>query len=166
MIPFLMKIYPRAWRKEYGEELAQVVASKPVTTGVLFNILCNGLKERLRVSDPANVAGPCFSLLFAVLDVILIHRDASVFWLWANPLALLLALDATVVAWALARGTTPRQAVRSALLAGVTLLAMASSMQRKTQDLSVLALAAGMLGAHLSGLLLGFAIDRARRTRA
>jgi hypothetical protein len=73
MIRLLLHLYPAQWRAEYGEELAQVVASKPLTAGVLFNVLWNGIEERLRQSDPGIFFGLllcCFVFTGNLMEIV------------------------------------------------------------------------------------------------
>jgi hypothetical protein len=74
MIRLLLRLYPAAWRAEYGEELAQIVASKSLTAGVLFNVLWSGLRERLRQSDPGIFFGLllyCFAFTGNLMMIVL-----------------------------------------------------------------------------------------------
>jgi hypothetical protein len=47
MIRFLLRLYPAAWRKEYGEEFADVLASHPLTLCTTANVVWSAACQRL-----------------------------------------------------------------------------------------------------------------------
>lgn len=42
----LVHLYPRAWREEYGQEFADVLASRPLTCAEVWNVLANALSNK------------------------------------------------------------------------------------------------------------------------
>jgi hypothetical protein len=40
----LPHFYPSAWRREYGPELMDILFSRPLTAGIITNVLANGLR--------------------------------------------------------------------------------------------------------------------------
>ena len=53
----LLRVYPAAWRREYGEELFDISISRPLTWRVAANVLGAGLRQRIREAEPATVLG-------------------------------------------------------------------------------------------------------------
>ena len=53
----LLRVYPAAWRREYGEELFDILISRPLTWRVAANVLGAGLRQRIREAEPATVLG-------------------------------------------------------------------------------------------------------------
>ena len=53
----LLRIYPDAWRREYGEELFDILISRPLTWRVAADVLGAGLRQRIRAAEPATVLG-------------------------------------------------------------------------------------------------------------
>jgi hypothetical protein len=53
----LLRIYPAAWRREYGEELFDILISRPLTWRIAADVLGAGLRERIRAPEPATVLG-------------------------------------------------------------------------------------------------------------
>jgi hypothetical protein len=50
-IALLLRGYPRAWRDEYGPELADILAARPVTIAVIVNVMASALRARVRAID-------------------------------------------------------------------------------------------------------------------
>lgn len=53
----LIRIYPAGWRREYGAELAHVLAQRPLTLMALGDVLWNGVRQRIRDTEPAILMG-------------------------------------------------------------------------------------------------------------
>ena len=53
----LLRIYPDAWRREYGEELLDILISRPLTWRVAADVLGAGLGERIRAPEPSTGLG-------------------------------------------------------------------------------------------------------------
>ena len=53
----LLRIYPDAWRREYGEELFDILISRPLTWRVAADVLGAGLRQHIRAAEPATVLG-------------------------------------------------------------------------------------------------------------
>jgi hypothetical protein len=53
----LLRIYPDAWRREYGDELFDMLISRPLTSRVAADVLVAGLRQRIRAPEPATVLG-------------------------------------------------------------------------------------------------------------
>jgi hypothetical protein len=48
----LVSAYPRSWRAEYGEELAEILAQRKLTPGVVGNVLWNAAVQQWRADEP------------------------------------------------------------------------------------------------------------------
>jgi F0F1-type ATP synthase assembly protein I len=122
MIRLLLRIYPAAWRAEYGDEFAALLRSKPLTASVIANVILSGFRERLRQSDPAIFCGIAFTLLFLCLGLFNIFRGStSGLFLWSGDLLLILVLAGTVAAWSAYRRKGVLQSCLAALKAGYVL---------------------------------------------
>jgi len=52
LIKALLRLYPRAWRAEYGPELCGVLEARPLTARAAANVLWSGLRQRVRSTEP------------------------------------------------------------------------------------------------------------------
>ncbi len=52
-----MCVYPKAWRSEYGCELASTLYRRPLTAIVIFDVLGSGIWQRLRHAAPWQLGG-------------------------------------------------------------------------------------------------------------
>jgi hypothetical protein len=57
IIRTLVRLYPVAWRREYGVELTDTLLARPLTVGIIGDVLRNGLWQRLRSAEPAMLVG-------------------------------------------------------------------------------------------------------------
>ena len=53
----LVRIYPIAWRREYGEELLDILVARPLTLRVAADVLWSGVALRIRAAEPSTVLG-------------------------------------------------------------------------------------------------------------
>jgi hypothetical protein len=53
----LVCLYPAAWRREYGEELLDLLVARPLTTPVVVDVLWNSARMRVRFAEPSTVLG-------------------------------------------------------------------------------------------------------------
>jgi hypothetical protein len=60
---WLVALYPKEWRREYGLELMDLIGSRPVTLRVAADVMWSALRERLRASYPSAVLGVATLLL-------------------------------------------------------------------------------------------------------
>jgi hypothetical protein len=51
----LLRVFPRAWRNRYGDELIALLEAEPLTWRVRLNVIGAGIRERLRGSGPAEL---------------------------------------------------------------------------------------------------------------
>ncbi len=66
IVETLLRVYPVDWRREYGPELAAILLSRPLTGGILGDVLRNGLRQRLRTAEPSTLVG--FIMLLVILN--------------------------------------------------------------------------------------------------
>jgi hypothetical protein len=57
LIAAFLRVYPVSWRQEYGAELEDVLLARPLTAGIVVNVLWNGLRQRVRATEPATILG-------------------------------------------------------------------------------------------------------------
>jgi hypothetical protein len=57
LLAALLRIYPTAWRREYGEELTGILVGRPLTPRVIADVIWNGLWQRGRVAEPSTILG-------------------------------------------------------------------------------------------------------------
>ena len=68
LVSWLMRLYPKAWRNEYGAELADMLRARPLTGRVCGDIVLSALWQRLRaIQGPAWVG---IVLLFSMIAAI------------------------------------------------------------------------------------------------
>lgn len=63
IVAALMRIYPAAWRREYGEELTGLLLGRPLTSRVMADVAWNGLWQRGRAAEPSTILGLAAMLL-------------------------------------------------------------------------------------------------------
>jgi len=59
---FLLRAYPAAWRKEYGEELRSLLLSQPLSASAVGDVLLNGARQHLRNPTPCQIGLICILL--------------------------------------------------------------------------------------------------------
>jgi hypothetical protein len=57
LVSLLMRLYPRAWRKEYGAELADMLQARPLSTRVFIDVALSAMWQRTRAADLATWVG-------------------------------------------------------------------------------------------------------------
>jgi hypothetical protein len=53
----LLRLYPAAWRLEYGDELKGILLARPLGLRVIADVLWNGLRQRARTAEPSTILG-------------------------------------------------------------------------------------------------------------
>jgi hypothetical protein len=53
----LLRAYPAHWRESYGEELATIVEARPLTLPIVLDVLCNGMRQRVRSAQAWQIGG-------------------------------------------------------------------------------------------------------------
>jgi hypothetical protein len=72
----LLRLYPAAWRSEYGPELADMLLARPLSARILGDVFWNGLRLRAIAAEPSTIAG-------LTVMLVVVHRLA---WNIAAPL--------------------------------------------------------------------------------
>jgi hypothetical protein len=62
VIRSLMCVYPKAWRSEYGRELASMLYRRPLSATVMLDVLRNGIWQKLRYAPPWQIGGSILML--------------------------------------------------------------------------------------------------------
>jgi hypothetical protein len=57
VVAALLRLYPAAWRSEYGPELTGILLARSLGPGVLADVLWNGFRLRARVAEPSTILG-------------------------------------------------------------------------------------------------------------
>jgi hypothetical protein len=63
LIAALLRVYPAAWRREYGVELTAILQGRPLGLRVMADVLWNGLWQRGRAAEPSTILGLASILL-------------------------------------------------------------------------------------------------------
>jgi hypothetical protein len=63
LIAALLRIYPAAWRREYGVELTVILQRRPLDLRVMIDVLWSGLRLRVRAAEPSTTLGLASMLL-------------------------------------------------------------------------------------------------------
>jgi hypothetical protein len=53
----LLRLYPAAWRREYGDELRELLLDGPLTAGIAADVAWSALRQRIRFAAPSTVLG-------------------------------------------------------------------------------------------------------------
>ncbi len=75
IVTALVRLYPAAWRREYGAELVDLLVVGRLNARIIGDVLWNGLRQRVRMTEPATLLG-----LAAMLVVL-----AGLVWNIADP---------------------------------------------------------------------------------
>jgi hypothetical protein len=57
LVSLLMRLYPKAWRAEYGSELGDMLRARPLTARVFGDVVLSGLWQRLRATQAPTWVG-------------------------------------------------------------------------------------------------------------
>ncbi|MFA5910558.1 MAG: hypothetical protein WC815_17390 [Vicinamibacterales bacterium] len=57
VVTLLLRLYPSAWRSEYGPELTDMLLTRPLGANIIADVLLSGLRERVRSVEPSTVMG-------------------------------------------------------------------------------------------------------------
>jgi hypothetical protein len=57
IVAVLLRVYPRAWRLEYGDELADILLARPLSPRVIADVLWNGLRVLMHAPEPSTILG-------------------------------------------------------------------------------------------------------------
>jgi len=68
VVAALLRLYPAAWRSEYGPELTDILMSRPLSARVIADVMWNGLKQSAQAAEPSTILG--LASLLAVLTFV------------------------------------------------------------------------------------------------
>jgi len=73
LVLWLMRLYPKAWRKEYGAELAEMLRARPLTARVCSDVVLSAMWQRVRAVEPATGVGIglMFVMIWAIASIVL-----------------------------------------------------------------------------------------------
>jgi hypothetical protein len=57
VVAWMLRLYPKAWRAEYGDELGSMLLTRPLSAAIVFDIARSAMWQRLRVVLPATWVG-------------------------------------------------------------------------------------------------------------
>ena len=57
VVAWMLRLYPKAWRAEYGDELSSMLLARPLSVAIVFDIARSAIWQRLRVVLPATWVG-------------------------------------------------------------------------------------------------------------
>lgn len=77
----LLRAFPSAWRKRYGDELFKLIEAQPDRRGQALDLLCAGLRERIRPLVSWTAAG------ISVATVLVLVVTASLVVQWEDSLS-------------------------------------------------------------------------------
>ena len=81
----LLRLYPAAWRREYGAELADILEARRLRPLVIADVVWNALCQRVRVAQPSTILG-VVSMLVIVSPVIASSGPTGLTWAaWLHP---------------------------------------------------------------------------------
>jgi hypothetical protein len=66
IVSVLLRLYPSAWRSEYGSELMDILHARPLRLGVIGDVAWNGVWLRARAAEPSTILGLSAMLLVLV----------------------------------------------------------------------------------------------------
>jgi len=118
----LLSFYPRGWRREYGPEIADILLSRPLTTGIIANVLSNGLRQRVLVTEPSTILG---LMLLPIAAYWLVH-DQSIVSLQTSNLYVLFLIGCglwTHLRYGGALSRSGRAGVKLSVIAGIPVMA-------------------------------------------
>lgn len=65
IVTTLVRLYPAAWRREYGPELTDMLLAQPLDARVIGDVLWNGLRQAVRTAAPSTLCG--VAVMLAIL---------------------------------------------------------------------------------------------------
>ncbi len=63
IVAALLRIYPTAWRHEYGAELTGILLGRPLGPREIADVAWNGVWQRARAAEPSTILGLASTLL-------------------------------------------------------------------------------------------------------
>ena len=69
IVTALLRLYPAAWRAEYGPELTAILLARPLSPRVIGDVMWNGSKQSAQAAEPSTILG--LASLLVVLTFVL-----------------------------------------------------------------------------------------------
>ena len=63
VVMLLLRLYPSAWRREYGDELSHLLLTRPLGPGTVADVVGSGVRQRIRSTEPATARGLAMMLV-------------------------------------------------------------------------------------------------------
>lgn len=57
IVAALLRVYPTAWRREYGEEVTGILLERPLNPRVIADVAWNAFWQRTRAAEPSTILG-------------------------------------------------------------------------------------------------------------
>ena len=57
LVSWLLRLYPHAWRAEYGAELRGMLLRRPLSAAIVVDVAMSALWQRVRAMEASTVAG-------------------------------------------------------------------------------------------------------------
>ncbi len=85
IIAALLRLYPTAWRREYGAELSGILMARPLGPRVMADIALNGIWQRGRAAEPSTILGLAAMLLVLSSFVVTGVSYGKTWTAWLGP---------------------------------------------------------------------------------
>jgi len=79
-VKLLLRLYPAAWRREYGAELGEILLARPLTFGVVADVVWSAARQRCRSADPSTILGLA-SMLAVLTGIVLTPTNYDGQWI-------------------------------------------------------------------------------------
>ena len=80
-VSWLLRLYPQAWRNEYGAELTAMLQARPLTTKICGDVVRSAVWQRIRSIEPATWAG--IGLMLVIIGAITANIVDPLPYVWA-----------------------------------------------------------------------------------
>jgi hypothetical protein len=81
LVWWLLRLYPKAWRAEYGAELSEMLRARPLTAGIVFDVARSAVWQRTRATQVPTWVG--LGLMLAVTGAVAANIVAPPPYVWA-----------------------------------------------------------------------------------
>jgi hypothetical protein len=66
IVAALLRLYPAAWRSEYGPELQEILLARPLSPRVIGDLTLNALRQRAQGPEPSTILGLASMLVILI----------------------------------------------------------------------------------------------------
>jgi hypothetical protein len=81
LVSWLLRLYPQAWRKEYGTELGEMLRARPLTARICSDVVLSAMWQRTRATQMATWVG--VGLMLAMTGAIAMNIVDPPPYVWA-----------------------------------------------------------------------------------